>query len=243
MEFDLMEWINLALRWTHIFAGIMWVGATFFFTWLDGRFTKLSESKALSDDDKNVWMVHSGGFYVVAKQKSPRVMPERLHWFRWEAAATWFSGLLLLLYLYYHGGLMVEEAMNETAAMLTGLGLIILSWPVYNFLWKSPLARNERVINIFDTAAGPVAVILVGAINVGSMETTWHGCVTPPYGKEITTWHYDKQTVSLRRGEEMGRFNMGSTVILLFAKDAIDWCDGLKAGDLVTMGQCFGMSE
>jgi len=99
-------------------------------------------------------------------------------------------------------------------------------------------AINERVINIFDTASGPFALIQVGAINVGSMETVWHGMVTPPYGKEITTWRYEKQTVELKRGEEMGRFNMGSTVIMLFVKDAINWQENLTSSDAVRMGQC-----
>lgn len=99
-------------------------------------------------------------------------------------------------------------------------------------------AINERVLNIFDTDHGSMAMIQVGAINVGSMETVWHGMITPPYGKEITTWHYDEQTISLKRGDEMGRFNMGSTVILLFEKDAIKWMDGFLATDTVQMGQC-----
>jgi len=99
-------------------------------------------------------------------------------------------------------------------------------------------AINERVINIFDTAHGAMALIQVGAINVGSMETVWHGMVTPPYGKEITTWRYDKNTIQLKRGEEMGRFNMGSTVILLFEKDAFEFLDKLSAADTVQMGQC-----
>lgn len=101
-------------------------------------------------------------------------------------------------------------------------------------------ARNERVINIFDTDFGPVAMIMVGAINVGSMETSWHGCVTPPYGTEIATWRYDKQTVELKAGDEMGRFNMGSTVILLFAKDVVHWQESMSADDMVQMGQLIG---
>lgn len=104
-------------------------------------------------------------------------------------------------------------------------------------------ARNERVINIFDTELGPVAMIMVGAINVGSMETSWHGCVTPPYGDEITTWRYDKQTVELKAGDEMGRFNMGSTVILLFAKDAMHWEADKTADDMVQMGKLLGASN
>jgi uncharacterized membrane protein len=144
IEFDIMEWVSLALRWTHIFAGIMWVGATFFFTWLDLRFSKLGETPK-DGKEKNVWMVHSGGFYVVEKQKAPRIVPEQLHWFRWEAAVTWVSGFLLLIYLYYFGGNMVDETMSEMVAIHLGVGVLILSWPVYDFLWKSPLAKNEGV--------------------------------------------------------------------------------------------------
>ncbi len=102
----------------------------------------------------------------------------------------------------------------------------------------SLFAINERVLNVFDTESGPMALIQVGAINVGSMETVWHGMVTPPYGKEITTWRYDEQTIELQRGDEMGRFNMGSTVILLFEKDAIEWDKNITTTSTVQMGQC-----
>lgn len=97
-------------------------------------------------------------------------------------------------------------------------------------------ARNERVINLFQTAAGPMAVILVGAIHVGSMETVWHGLVTPPYGKTIQTWDYRQRPVHLTRGDELGRFNMGSTVILLFPENTCEWLDSLSAGRGVNMG-------
>jgi len=98
-------------------------------------------------------------------------------------------------------------------------------------------AVNERVINMFETEHGPMALILVGAINVGSMETTWHGDVTPPYGKTINRWEYEQGAVNLARGEEMGRFNMGSTIILLFPKGKADWLGTLSAGKTVQMGQ------
>ncbi|WP_126456110.1 archaetidylserine decarboxylase [Sulfuriflexus mobilis] len=101
-------------------------------------------------------------------------------------------------------------------------------------------ARNERVINIFDTEQGPMAMIMVGAINVGSMETVWHGCITPPYRNEVITWRYDPQTVSLDAGDEMGRFNMGSTVILLFGKETMDWNEALQDASRVQMGQLLG---
>ncbi len=142
MEFDLMEWIHLGVRWMHIFAAIMWIGATYFFTWLDGRFTELINTKS---DERDVWMVHSGGFYRVEKQRVPAVMPKTLHWFKWEAALTWLSGIFLLAYVYYYGGLLVDETMNERTAMVVGIGVLVLSWPVYDFLWKSPVGKNEYI--------------------------------------------------------------------------------------------------
>jgi phosphatidylserine decarboxylase len=100
-------------------------------------------------------------------------------------------------------------------------------------------ARNERVISIFDTRRGPMALIMVGAMNVGCMETVWAGEVTPAPKREITMWDYTNtgQEVRLNRGQEMGRFNMGSTVIILFGKDTIDWSPQLHPDRTVVMGE------
>ena len=98
-------------------------------------------------------------------------------------------------------------------------------------------ARNERVITLFDTDAGPMALILVGAINVGSMETVWHGMVTPPYKRSVETWNYQHSPIHLTRGDEMGRFNMGSTVILLFQEGRATWPESLQSDQTCKMGQ------
>lgn len=100
-------------------------------------------------------------------------------------------------------------------------------------------SRNERVINLFDTEMGPVAVILVGAIFVSSMDTVWAGTITPA-SQRITQWNYpDRPTepVTLDKGDELGRFNMGSTVILLFGKQVIEWNELLRPGVKVRMGE------
>jgi phosphatidylserine decarboxylase len=100
-------------------------------------------------------------------------------------------------------------------------------------------ARNERVICLFDTEAGPMAIILVGAIFVSSIETVWAGTVTPTRLR-VSSWDYDKpqqaEAVTLEKGEALGRFNMGSTVILLFGKDAVEWSETLTTGSPVKMG-------
>lgn len=102
-------------------------------------------------------------------------------------------------------------------------------------------ARNERVIAYFASDAGPVALILVGAIFVGSIETVWHGEVTPPSQAEIRHWSYrDETSILLGKGDEMGRFNMGSTIIVLFGKDRIVMDERLQAGMTVRMGERLG---
>ncbi|MBL4623110.1 MAG: phosphatidylserine decarboxylase [Immundisolibacteraceae bacterium] len=105
-------------------------------------------------------------------------------------------------------------------------------------------ARNERVVALFDTAAGPVAMILVGAIFVSSIETTWHGVVNP-HGERSPLWQVDypvigPRSVELDRGAEMGRFNMGSTVIVLGSRGSIKWRDNLVSNTGVKMGEALG---
>ena len=101
-------------------------------------------------------------------------------------------------------------------------------------------ARNERVAAIFDTEAGPMALVLVGAIFVSSIETVWHGVVTPPSAPSVQSWYYDHKPVILKQGEEMGRFNMGSTIIVLFGKDKVHWENEFKADQLVSLGEMIG---
>ncbi|MEO7208558.1 MAG: archaetidylserine decarboxylase [Steroidobacteraceae bacterium] len=99
-------------------------------------------------------------------------------------------------------------------------------------------ARNERVLTWFDTEFGEFALILVGALNVGSIATVWAGDITPASGRVPAA--LPPQEVSLEKGEELGRFNMGSTVILLFQKDRARWNDELRAGTTVRLGQSLG---
>lgn len=101
-------------------------------------------------------------------------------------------------------------------------------------------ARNERVVCVFDTVFGPMVLTLVGATIVGSMATTWHGVVNPPRGGQINEWHYESGAVNLKKGAEMGRFLLGSTVVLLFPKGSIEfnpqWAEALP----VRLGQAMG---
>jgi uncharacterized membrane protein len=137
VPYAVQEWLNLALRWTHVFAAIMWVGQTYFFTWLDHTF----------HHERQVWMVHSGGFYIVDKQKEPKLLDQTLHWFKWEAAFTWLSGILLLALVYWQGGLMAQDSvipMSNGKAIALSAGIIVIGWFVYDLLWLSPLVKNEK---------------------------------------------------------------------------------------------------
>jgi len=101
-------------------------------------------------------------------------------------------------------------------------------------------ARNERVIAQFETEAGLMALVLVGAINVAAIETVWHGLVTPPQARSVSTINYsDQDSVHLKKGEEMGRFNMGSTIIVLM-ENPVSWRIDMQEGDALKMGQYLG---
>jgi phosphatidylserine decarboxylase len=101
-------------------------------------------------------------------------------------------------------------------------------------------ARNERVVSLFETSHGPLALVLVGAMLVSSMETVWSGLVTPPRGRKITRGDWSRRDIALQRGQEMGRFNMGSTVIILLPPTAVSALDDLGPDDVVLMGQRLG---
>jgi phosphatidylserine decarboxylase len=101
-------------------------------------------------------------------------------------------------------------------------------------------ARNERVISLFETTHGPMALVLVGAMMVSSMETVWAGQVTPPRGRKISRGDWSRRNITLARGAEMGRFNMGSTVILLLPPGAVSSLEDYEPGDIVLMGQKLG---
>ena len=93
MEIDLTAWLGLALRWSHLLAGIMWIGTSFYFIWLDNSLTPPKDEN--NDANGELWSVHGGGFYHKRKYLvAPRHMPENLHWFKWEATFTWgkFAG-------------------------------------------------------------------------------------------------------------------------------------------------------
>jgi len=145
----LSEWLNLLLRWIHVFAGIMWVGTTYYFTWLDARLTEEEKAALNTGTTAQVWMVHSGGFYVVERRKTPDLVSRTLHWFRWEAGTTWLSGFALLILVYYlGGGALIDPDVRDLSlgvAVALAIGIIFACGFVYDMMMMSPLGRNEKL--------------------------------------------------------------------------------------------------
>ena len=160
----LSEWLNLLFRWVHVFAGIMWVGTTYYFTWLDARLTEEEKAAANTGVTPQVWMVHSGGFYVVERRKVPDLVSRTLHWFRWEAGTTWLSGFALLVLLYYlGGGVLVDPDVRDLSvgvAVAIGIGVIVGGGILYDVMMMSPLRRNEKLF-------AAVAYVFIVALSFG----------------------------------------------------------------------------
>ncbi|HCX29323.1 MAG TPA: hypothetical protein DHU55_06050 [Blastocatellia bacterium] len=170
----LSEWLNLIFRWVHVFAGIMWVGTTYYFTWLDARLSEEEKAVANTGMPAQIWMVHSGGFYVVEKRKVPDLVSRTLHWFRWEAGTTWLSGLALLIVMYYiGGGAMIDPDVKDAVVacyqqllggrlnaffdlslhyywFVIALGCVtfIGGWLVYDLMMLSRLRKNEKAFAV-----------------------------------------------------------------------------------------------
>jgi uncharacterized membrane protein len=140
MAYDLAAWLNLALRWLHVVAGVCWIGASFYFVWLDNNLRP--PEPAREGVKGELWAVHGGGFYQSQKfLVAPPQMPEHLHWFKWEAYATWLSGFALLCVLYYWGApvYLIDTArapFTHLQAVGAGLGFIVAGWAVYELLVK-----------------------------------------------------------------------------------------------------------
>ena len=101
-------------------------------------------------------------------------------------------------------------------------------------------ARNERVVCVFESAFGPFVLTLVGATIVGSMATSWHGVVNPPRSNEVREWNYENQQINLKKGEEMGKFLLGSTVVMLFPKNTVHFNPAWQPEKAICMGEAMG---
>ena len=143
MEAYASDWVQLVLRWVHLITGIAWIGASFYFVWLDNS---LAPPRDPVDADQGIggelWAVHGGGFYVVRKFRvAPETLPATLHWFKWEAYWTWLSGFALLVVMYYANArvYLIDRSVAELApwqAIGLSVALIAAAWIFYDQLCK-----------------------------------------------------------------------------------------------------------
>ncbi|WP_312254493.1 urate hydroxylase PuuD [Stutzerimonas nitrititolerans] len=150
MDAHLTEWLNLGIRWIHMIVGIAWIGASFYFVWLENNLNRSNPREGLSGD---LWAIHGGGIYHLEKYKlAPPQMPENLHWFKWEAYTTWLSGVALLMVVYYlNPGLYLVlpgSDLSPAAAVAIGFGSLIVGWFVYDLLCDSPLGKTPALLGL-----------------------------------------------------------------------------------------------
>jgi len=166
MESYITDWLNLIIRFAHLITGIAWIGASFYFIWLDNHLEKppaWKDEKGVSGD---LWAVHGGGFYEVAKYKlAPPTMPTTLHWFKWEAYTTWITGFLLLSLMFYVGAeayLIDPRVANLTQleAIGIGIGSIIIGAGSYEVLVRTSLKNHGLLL-------GFILIALLTALSYG----------------------------------------------------------------------------
>ncbi|OLC37754.1 MAG: hypothetical protein AUH81_05490 [Candidatus Rokubacteria bacterium 13_1_40CM_4_69_5] len=147
MDAHLSQWLNLALRWGHVITGVAWIGTSFYFNWLNSRLAPPPAERAEPGVAGELWSVHGGGFYRVVKYTvAPTALPSTLHWFKWEAYATWLSGFALLVLIYYldAAAYLVDpqvSTLSPGAAIAVGVGALVGSWLVYDALCRSRLGH------------------------------------------------------------------------------------------------------
>lgn len=151
-----VDWLNLLVRWLHLITGIAWIGASFYFVWLDNTIKPPAsgsdlEKKGVSGE---LWAVHGGGFYNPQKYLvAPKQLPAELHWFKWEAYSTWLSGFALLLIVYYFNAsaMLIDKSVADLTnwqAIAIGLGALITAWAVYDVLCRSPLGQHDALFGL-----------------------------------------------------------------------------------------------
>ena len=150
MDPHITEWLNLAVRWVHMITGIAWIGASFYFVWLENHLDRRNPETGLSGD---LWAIHGGGIYHLTKYKlAPPEMPEKLHWFKWEAYATFLSGFTLLAVVYYLNAQLYLVApgsdLSSAAAIGISVGSLVAGWFIYTTLCDSPLGKQPALLGL-----------------------------------------------------------------------------------------------
>jgi len=159
VEAHLLEWLNLSVRWVHLITGVAWIGASFYFVWLENNLNRANPRDGLSGD---LWAIHGGGIYHLEKYKlAPPKMPDNLHWFKWEAYFTWMSGVALLCVVFYWNPtlylLAPGSSLSGPEGVAIGIGSLIVGWFIYDLLCDSSLGKRPALLG------GVLFVLIIAA--------------------------------------------------------------------------------
>jgi uncharacterized membrane protein len=207
MDSYILDWVNLLLRWTHVIVGIAWIGASFYFVFLDFSLTKPTDPALKAKGvDGELWAVHGGGFYNPQKYLvAPKSLPDHLHWFYWESYWTWMTGfaLFVVMYLFNASSFLVDRNVHDWsagAAVAAALGFLVAFWFVYDFICRSLLQRPNgdalvgALVCLFLVAAswvachlfaGRAAFLMVGAMMATAMSANVFFWIIPGQRKVI----------------------------------------------------------
>ena len=159
----LSDWLHLGFRWLHVIAGVVWIGTSFYFVWLNNHVRRSTEQ--LPGSDAELWAVHAGAFYRVLKYERPPQLPDTLHWFKWEAYTTWLSGFALLVLVFYLDAsvFLIDPAkadLGPLAASAIGITTLALGWLVYEWMSRSTLLDLPVWYSV-------VSLVLVTGVAIG----------------------------------------------------------------------------
>lgn len=234
MEAHLTMWLALLLRWAHFIVGVTWIGASFYFNWLENQLQRQNQPEDTAGD---LWAIHGGGFYYLKKfSNAPPQLPPTLHWFKWEAYTTWLSGMALLFVVFYWNAsvYMLNPAAPEVTALISiaiGLCALLISWLFYDLICRSPLARQEWLIGLLVAIwfalltwvlghylSGRASYIHVGAA-IGTVMVANVFMVIIPAQKELVSAMSEKRVPDPGKGKEAlqrSRHNNYFTLPVLF---------------------------
>ena len=234
MEAHLHMWLSLLVRWSHFIVGVAWIGASFYFNWLENHLQRQNQPEGTAGD---LWAVHGGGFYYLKKfAVAPGDLPPQLHWFKWEAYTTWLSGMALLIIVFYWNAqtYMLDpqvSGINPATAIAIGILSLLSSWIVYDLLCCSDLSRHEGLLAGFILAwfvllawtlstwlSGRAAYIHVGAA-IGTIMVANVFRVIIPAQKDLVSAVTENRTPEASKGRralQRSRHNNYLTLPVLF---------------------------
>jgi uncharacterized membrane protein len=241
MEAYIFDWLNILLRWLHVITAIAWIGASFYFVWLDNSLVGPTDPALLEKGvGGELWAVHGGGFYNPQKYLlAPSTLPQHLHWFYWEAYSTWLSGFALfsVLYLFNANTFLVDRhvmAMPAAVAIAAALAFLALGWIIYDLICRlfGDRAGGDRIVGVLVVAyviaavwlachvfAGRAAFLLSGAMLATIMSANVLFWIIPGQRKMVAAMRAGQapDPVHGRRGKQRSVHNTYFTLPVVFA--------------------------